>query len=105
VKGKGKTEQILKLKTTQWEDTVVIKHETWKTYNSIKVNYEISKKNLVNVNHSLKEAEKKITQIKKQSALRPHDIALKQKVKEANRIALTIKQQKIDAQSQKQKMA
>ncbi len=42
VKGKGKEEMSVKIKTKQWEETVVKKHEVWKTYTNIKKNVNIS---------------------------------------------------------------
>jgi len=60
-KGKGKTEQDVKVKTKTWEETVVQKHEVWKTYSNIRKNVKIATQNLKNVNQNLRRAEAKIS--------------------------------------------
>ena len=79
-KGKGRTEQDVKIKTKTWEETVVQKHETWKTYTNIRKNVRISTQNLKQVNQNLKKAESKINSIVKQSALNPKDVTMTQKL-------------------------
>ena len=63
--GKGKADAKVALKTKQWEDTVVTKHEVWKTYSNIKKNVNVAKKNVENVNKNLKVAEKKVITLSK----------------------------------------
>lgn len=103
-KHKGKTEQNVKVRTKQWEDTVVSKHETWKTYTNIRKNLKISTQNVKLVSSNLKKAESKIIQIQKAAALDTKDKMLQAKLEEAKRIADTIRRQREDANSQRIKM-
>lgn len=90
--------------TKAWEATVLHKHQIWKTYKNIKKNNSQATKNLKMVVKSLKRAEKKIASETKQAALHKHNIAIQQRVAEAKRAATVIRQQKVDAESQKIKI-
>jgi hypothetical protein len=88
----------------RWEESVVAKHEIWRTYKTIKKNYKIAVANVQLVKNNLKHAESKLNKEEKAAALSPKDASARAKVAEAKKLTEVIEKQLGDAKLQKNKV-